>query len=681
MRNPFADSLMGKLTALFICASVIPMVILGGLSLRSSIVSLESASFAQLEVVRDLHKREITEYLQARVDAVRLLAGSPGTLSAFDQLFAYHDSGGSTPEGPYDVAAEEYKTIYDSIEGYLKKNIEVSGDDDLFFICAPHGHVMFSVAKESDLGTNLGTGPYKDSGLARLWAKVVRDRKTSFVDYTYYTPSQQPAAFIGASIFDQTGDLRGLVAVRMGPEYINTMLQQRAGMGDTGESYIVGEDLLMRSNLRFEKESTVLKRKNDTEGSRAALEGKEGTDVIEDYRGIAVLSAYSPVGLKESLGTDFDWALLSEIDEAEAFAPIRSLLVQTVWIGVLIAVLAAVAGYFAARGIASPIRRVSELAGKVGQGELTVELSDEFKKRSDEVGALTESFQKMVDALRGQTAEIGQAVNVVSASSREIAAGSRQQVTNLSQSATALNQMAATTEEFKTSIQEFADRARSVLEAAQETAKQAAEGISLTRQSATRSEDVRSHSETAGESVLSLVEHMQRIGEITSAVNEIAEQTKLLALNASIEAARAGEGGRGFAVVATQVRELANQSKQAALRIDALIGETQKSTQNVVGRIEEGSRLSDQTAELAETMAERFQRIADSIGQTAEAVKQIAAGAQQQEKGVVELAQGMTEVNTGAKESLAAAEQTQKSIAAIDQRLTALNDSMARFKT
>jgi methyl-accepting chemotaxis protein len=173
---------------------------------------------------------------------------------------------------------------------------------------------------------------------------------------------------------------------------------------------------------------------------------------------------------------------------------------------------------------------------------------------------------------------------------------------------------------------------------------------------------------------------MQRIGEITAAVNEIAEQTKLLALNASIEAARAGEGGRGFAVVATQVRELANQSKQAASRIDALIGETQKSTQSVVGRIEEGSRLSQETAELAGTIAERFQQIADSIEQTVEAVKQIAAGAEQQEEGMLELAQGMNEINTAAKESLAAAEQAQKSITAIDQRLTALNDLMERFR-
>jgi methyl-accepting chemotaxis protein len=285
----------------------------------------------------------------------------------------------------------------------------------------------------------------------------------------------------------------------------------------------------------------------------------------------------------------------------------------------------------------------------------------------------------IIRGLAQSLSRLSVATGQVAAAATEIAAVSQQQVSNLTQSATSLNQMAATSEEFKSSIQEFTDRARSVLEAAEETARQAAEGIGLTKQSAAKSEAVRSQAQTAGESVLSLVEHMQRIGEITAAVNEIAEQTKLLALNASIEAARAGEEGRGFAVVATQVRELANQSKEAAVRIDSLIGETQKSTQAVVSRIEEGSHLSDETAELAVTTGARFQRIADSIEQTAEAVKQIADGAQQQEEGIFELAQGMTEVNTGAKQTLANAEQAQRSIVAIDRQIKSLNEGIAKL--
>ncbi len=174
---------------------------------------------------------------------------------------------------------------------------------------------------------------------------------------------------------------------------------------------------------------------------------------------------------------------------------------------------------------------------------------------------------------------------------------------------------------------------------------------------------------------------MQRIGEITATVNELAEQTKLLALNASIEAARAGDEGRGFAVVATQVRELANQSKESAGRIEGLISNTHKSMQEVVSKIEEGSRLSEDSAESVEQMAQTFEEIAQAIEQTREAMSQMHTGARQQEQGLVELVSSIAEIDSSSRETVAAAEQTQKAIVAIDQRIQSLNATIARFKT
>jgi methyl-accepting chemotaxis protein len=173
---------------------------------------------------------------------------------------------------------------------------------------------------------------------------------------------------------------------------------------------------------------------------------------------------------------------------------------------------------------------------------------------------------------------------------------------------------------------------------------------------------------------------MQRIGEITATVNEIAEQTKLLALNASIEAARAGEEGRGFAVVATQVRELANQSKEAAGRIESLIADAQKSMHDVVNRIEEGGRLSVDSTEKVRQVADAFDEIAQAIEHTRDAMAQINAGAKQQEQGINELVTSITEIDSASKELLASAEQTQKSLVSIDHRMQTLSDSIAAFQ-
>jgi methyl-accepting chemotaxis protein len=172
---------------------------------------------------------------------------------------------------------------------------------------------------------------------------------------------------------------------------------------------------------------------------------------------------------------------------------------------------------------------------------------------------------------------------------------------------------------------------------------------------------------------------MQRITDITDTVNEIAEQTKLLALNASIEAARAGEEGKGFAVVATQVRELANQSKTAAGNISSLISDTQRSLQSVVDRIEQGSRQSDETAMMVRTMADQFEQIVVAFDQTADAMTQIASGAKQQEDGIAELVAGLTQLEAAGQETSAAAEQTQKSISDIDRQISMLNKTMAQL--
>jgi methyl-accepting chemotaxis protein len=211
--------------------------------------------------------------------------------------------------------------------------------------------------------------------------------------------------------------------------------------------------------------------------------------------------------------------------------------------------------------------------------------------------------------------------------------------------------------------------------------KRSDEGRGLTRESVTRIDRVRENAQEAGESVLDLTNQMHRINEVTNSVNEIAEQTKLLSLNASIEAARAGQEGRGFAVVATQVRELANQSKEAAGRIESIISETQKSMQTVVAAIEEGSRLSEESREIVNRMSESFGQIATAVHQTIEAMGQVVSGAREQEEGITQLADGITQVETASNEALATTQQTQKSIEAIDERIRTLDERMGRFRT
>jgi methyl-accepting chemotaxis protein len=359
---------------------------------------------------------------------------------------------------------------------------------------------------------------------------------------------------------------------------------------------------------------------------------------------------------------------------------IRENVVGVVVVFLIAMAIAVLLSFALQRTISTPILSLAEATRRVSS-EQDYSLRVEVAESADEAGQLAAAFNQMVGSLRDVLGETKTMTDEVATSSNEITTGAQQQLATLTQSAASLNQIATTATRFKSTIQEFADRSRAVQEAAEEMGRRSDEGRGLTHESVTRIDQVRENAQEAGESVLDLSEQMHRINEVTSSVNEIAEQTKLLSLNASIEAARAGEGGRGFAVVATQVRELANQSKESAGRIESIISETQKSMQTVVAKIEEGSRLSEESREIINRMQAAFEKIATAVHQTIEAMRQIAAGARDQEQGIVQLVDGIAQVETASSEALATTQQTQKSIESIDERIRTLNDRMGRFKT
>ena len=282
-------------------------------------------------------------------------------------------------------------------------------------------------------------------------------------------------------------------------------------------------------------------------------------------------------------------------------------------------------------------------------------------------------FNNLGDSVRSLLSELG-------TSTQEINASSQQQVASMTEATTSINEISSTSEEFKATIQEFADRARAVREAADEMARRAADGIQLTDSAATKNSEVRQSFEAAGESILKLSRQMQQITQITTSVNEIADQTKLLALNASIEAARAGEEGRGFAVVATQVRELANQSKEASSRIASQINDIQSSMGTVIRNSEEGNEKLTDANQMGKQMAHAFQEIVVAIDQTTDSMRQMDQAARQQEAGMTDLVTGISEINAGSRETLTTAEQTQKSIALVEQRAKELTKIVAQLK-
>ncbi|MGF1567406.1 MAG: adenylate/guanylate cyclase domain-containing protein [Nodosilinea sp.] len=322
----------------------------------------------------------------------------------------------------------QYSAIHARYHPIFRNIIEKFGYYDMFLI-DPEGNVVYTVFKETDFVSNFQTGPYKDSNLARLAAGVQTTKERDYawlVDFEPYTPSYgAPAAFIAAPIFAGS-ELIGVLAFQMPVDEINAVMTgnqnwEGDGLGETGETYLVGSDALMRSVSRFlvqdpegyaaslravgmkdaditrinQYGTSILQQKVETEAVEKALIGQEGTQIIDDYRGIPVLSSYAPLQIE-----GLDWAILAEMDLAEAYAPIYSFRRQILISATLLLLLVTLLAMGLAHLFVKPIQNLIASARKVADGELetipALETEDEF-------GELGRSFNAMVQSLRTQT--------------------------------------------------------------------------------------------------------------------------------------------------------------------------------------------------------------------------------------------------------------------------------------
>jgi methyl-accepting chemotaxis protein len=221
------------------------------------------------------------------------------------------------PEGDFRKLNRADETPYSQLHGALhdttRRFVTERGYYDVFLI-DNDGTVLYTVEKEQDFGTNLLTGVWRNSSLADIYRRAQSQAgSVAMSDLQAYAPSDgAPAIFLGKSLVGPDGEPLGVIVFQLPTQKILDIMSYTAGMGETGETYVVGEDYLMRSASRFSETSTVLQQRVETATVVRALAGEEGVDFISDYRGVEVLSAYSSIDLGPT-----KWAVLAEIDRQE----------------------------------------------------------------------------------------------------------------------------------------------------------------------------------------------------------------------------------------------------------------------------------------------------------------------------------------------------------------------------
>ncbi len=302
------------------------------------------------------------------------------------------------------------------------------------------------------------------------------------------------------------------------------------------------------------------------------------------------------------------------------------------------------------RGIVKPILDISQVLGRVAQGDLTSHV--ELKKGGDEIRSAGEQLNLTIANLSDMVGRIMESADQVQAAAGEISAASNDLAERTQAQAAAVEEVAASTEELNASVKQNAENTATVFGLAQETAEIAQSGGRLVEETRT--------------SMAEITESSRKIGEIIDMVNEIAFQTNLLALNASVEAARAGEAGRGFAVVAGEVRNLAGRSAEAAKQIQTLIQESSE-------RVEKGSSL---VAESGDTLAD----IVVKVEQVAQTVGEMTQASRDQAVGIDQVSMAVSDVDQGVQHNAALVEETAAASSNLAATAHEMREMVAVFK-
>jgi len=389
--------------------------------------SLEREARVQLSATMENRRAVLGVYLRSIQQDMRIVADNVTTRWALDGFSAgWEEIEEETEEGPTETLQRLYITDNPHPSGQ-KENLDAADDDstysdvhDLYhpwfrkllrergyydiFLFDTAGNLVYTVFKELDYATNLNTGEWRDTDLGNAF-RAARDNPVedyqAFFDFRPYGPSHgAPASFISTPVLDDDDELAGVLVFQMPVDRLNAVLQESAGLGATGESYLVGIDGLMRTDSRFGDESTILKRKIENEAVARALAGEAGTVNVVDIEGVEVTTAFAPIEFN-----GVTWAIMAEMHAEEILAAAASLLYWVAGITFFALLCLTAAGLYLSRSITGPLQTIVATVAQLSSGE-DVEVVG--RNRADEIGDLARSldqvYQRGLEAARLRSA-------------------------------------------------------------------------------------------------------------------------------------------------------------------------------------------------------------------------------------------------------------------------------------
>lgn len=365
--------------------------------------NMEKSSLDQLASIRQIKKTALKNYLEEIVSDILILSRTDKVIdSALDMIYV-HKQLGVTPETNIPSEKEEAQEVYRQYDPFFNLYVKNKRYHDLVLLCRAHGHVMYTQAKHKDLGENLTHGKYKDTGLAKMWRKLVERNDVVIVDMSPYEPSgNEPILFVGAPVIFE-GKPLAYVGVKISSEQIRAIIGDRVGLGKTGETYMVGTDYHMRSDSFLDPENHSLrnsfaKGQNGmvkTEAVQLALQGKSGVMITDNYLGTTVASAYDTFQYR-----DLKWAIIAEKSLKEVTADADQMARQILMVTIVLLAVFVVLFALAIRTVVTrPLLSLETGFEKLIESSEGTDIRLDAS-RSDEIGSIAKQFNRYMDKIQ-----------------------------------------------------------------------------------------------------------------------------------------------------------------------------------------------------------------------------------------------------------------------------------------
>jgi PAS domain S-box-containing protein len=377
-----------KLLIWFLMISLLPISIFGYVTFKTSERKIKEETLKSLMAITESKEVLFNKIIQGQEREIRELAFTPTIIEISEKYHVAFHVGG--------FDSQEYISLERKHRKYFTNFVNKFGYHDLL-LADIDGNVFFTVKKGNDLGSNLYTGPYKDTELAKIFEHVMKSEKTGKSKFTYYAPSNMHVTFISTPIFNEEDNVIGAVTLRLAHEEIYKEVQNYKGLGQTGEIVIAsreGNEAVFIAPLRHDPEAAFNRRV--VLGSKKALpiqravQGEYGSGLSVDYRNKKILAVWRYLPYLK-------WGLVLKMDSDEAYKHIYSFRYWTFFIGLITLLVVSLIALRISRSISKPINALHKGSEIIGSGNLDYKVGTDA---IDEIGELSRSFDEMTLKLK-----------------------------------------------------------------------------------------------------------------------------------------------------------------------------------------------------------------------------------------------------------------------------------------